>query len=148
MEIRHIKQTDDRHAISRIYEESWKSAYKDIIPQSFLESISDDQWIPDLDKKGRNTLVMIENDTFIGTASYGKSGFSDFDSYGEIVSIYFLPQYTGKGYGKQLMAAVVEELVKLGYCDIFLWVLEENDRARKFYIKQNKSCCNSKHIVL
>lgn len=34
MEIRHINQSDDRFAISRIYEESWKFAYKDIIPQS------------------------------------------------------------------------------------------------------------------
>lgn len=135
MEIRHIKQTDDRFAISHIYEESWKYAYKDIIPQSYLKSIPTGHWIPNLDKAGMNTLVLIGNDTFIGTSSYCKSRFSDFDSFGEIVSIYFLPQYMGKGYGKQLLDAAINELTKLGYRDIFLWVLEENHRARKFYEK-------------
>lgn len=39
MEIRHIKQTDDRLAVSHIYEESWKFAYKGIIPQSYLNRV-------------------------------------------------------------------------------------------------------------
>ena len=39
MEIRHVKRTDDRYAISRIYEESRKFAYKGIVPQSYLDSI-------------------------------------------------------------------------------------------------------------
>ena len=46
-----------------------------------------------------------------------------------------LPQYIGKGYGKLLLDAVVKELVLLGFDDIFLWVLEENHRAKKFYEK-------------
>lgn len=32
MEIRYITSTDDRMAISKVYEESWKCAYKGIIP--------------------------------------------------------------------------------------------------------------------
>lgn len=39
MEIRTINNADDRNAISQIYEESWKYAYKGIIPQSYLNSI-------------------------------------------------------------------------------------------------------------
>lgn len=135
MEIRHIRQSDDRFAISHIYEESWKFAYKDIIPQSYLENIPTGCWASNLDKEGMNTLVLIEDGKFIGTSSYCKSRFSDFRDFGEIVSIYFLPQYIGKGYGKQLMDAVVGELEHLGFHDIFLWVLEENVRARKFYEK-------------
>ena len=135
MEIRHIRQSDDRFAISRIYEESWKFAYKDIIPQNYLESIPVGHWVSNLDKERMNTLVMIEDDIFIGTSSYCKSRFSDFSNFGEIVSIYLLPQYIGKGYGKLLLDAVVGELAHLGFYDIFLWVLEDNLRARKFYEK-------------
>lgn len=135
MEIRQIKQTDDRFVISHIYEESWKFAYRDMIPQSYLDSIPDGHWVSNLDKEGMNSLIMIENDIFVGTAGYCKSRFSDFDGFGEIVSIYLLPQYIGKGYGKYLMDAVIDELSKLGYRDIFLWMLEENHRARKFYEK-------------
>lgn len=52
---------------------------------------------------------------------------------GEIVSIYLLPEYIGKGWGKALLQRAVEELHKEGYRDIFLWVLEENRNARGFY---------------
>lgn len=135
MEIRHIGQSDDRFAISRIYEESWKFAYKNIIPQSYLESIPVGRWTSNLDKEGMNNLVLIEDGMFVGTSCYCKSRFSDFSNWGEIVSIYFLPQYIGKGYGKLLLDVVVKELEQLGFDDIFLWVLEDNARARKFYEK-------------
>lgn len=135
MEIRQIKENDDRFAISRIYEESWKFAYKDIIPQSYLESIPAGNWVSNLDKEGMNTLVMCEDDMYIGTSSYCKSRFSDFADFGEIVSIYLLPQYIGRGYGMRLLDAVVGELSYLGFQDIHLWVLEDNLRARRFYEK-------------
>ena len=135
MEIRHITKDDDRFAISHIYEESWKFAYRDIIPQSYLESIPEGCWCSNLDKEGRHTLVMIEDGMFIGTASYCKSRFPDYDNFGELVSIYFLPQYMGKGYGKYLLEAVIGELESLGFHVAFLWVLEDNLRARKFYEK-------------
>lgn len=51
----------------------------------------------------------------------------------KIIWKVFRPEYMGKGYGKQLLAAAVDGLAQLGYRDIFLWVLEENRRARKFY---------------
>lgn len=135
MEIRHMEQTDDRFAISHIYEESWKFAYKDIIPQSYLESIPVGRWISNFEDRERNTLIMIENSTFIGTSSYGASRYADLDNFGEIISIYFLPEYMGKEYGKQMLYATMEELKHLGYQDVFLWVLEDNHRARRFYEK-------------
>ncbi len=135
MEIRHIKQSDDRFAISHIYEESWKFAYKNIIPQSYLESIPAGRWAPYLDKEGVNTIVLIEGDMLIGTSSYCRSRSSDFSDLGEIISIYLLPQYIGKGYGKPLLDAAVGGLEQSGFDDIFLWVLEDNLRARKFYEK-------------
>lgn len=62
-----------------------------------------------------------------------------FDGFGEIVAIYFLPGYIGKGYGKELLRVVIRQLKKLGFQDIFLWVLEDNLRARKFYEKEGFS---------
>jgi len=88
-----------------------------------------------LEKSDIHSLVLIENENFIGTSSFCKSRFQQFEGFGEIVSIYFLPDYIGKGYGKKLMNAVVEELKRLGFHDIFLWVLEDNKRARAFYEK-------------
>lgn len=133
MEIRYIMPADNRIAISNVYEQSWKYAYRDIIPQDYLNSIPEGQWTSTLDNQDRNTLICIDNDKIIGTSSFGKPRFEQFQNYGEIISIYLLPDYIGKGYGKILMKAVLSELKKQGYENIFLWVLEENKRARNFY---------------
>ena len=55
------------------------------------------------------------------------------NGYGEIISVYILPEYCGKGYGKQLLQAAVDGLIRMEYRDIFLWVLENNANARRFY---------------
>ncbi len=119
--------------ISKVYEESWKSAYKGIIPQDYLASIPKGRWVQGLDNQGRKTLVCIDNGKIFGTTSFCKSRFEQFQGWGEIISIYLLPDYVGKGYGKSLMDATLLELKKQGYENVFLWVLEENYRARNFY---------------
>lgn len=139
MKIRHIQQSDDRLAISHIYEESWKFAYKNILPQSYLDGIPTGKWASNLDREGLHSLVVIEGDKVVGTSSYCRSRTPEFEGFGEIISIYLLPEYIGKGYGKKLLQAVIGELAKLGYQDIFLWVLEENYRARSFYEKAGLS---------
>lgn len=39
MEIRPLRETDSRMEVSRIYEESWKFAYRGIVPQAYLDGI-------------------------------------------------------------------------------------------------------------
>lgn len=133
MEVRYLKPADDRTAISNVYEKSWKYAYHNIIPQSFLDSIPEGQWVSHLEDSGRCTLLCVEDDIIVGTSSFGKSRSEELSDYGEVVSIYLLPEYMGKGYGKALLEAVMAELRVMGYRDVFLWVLEENYRARNFY---------------
>lgn len=135
MEIRFIAPTDDRSEISRVYEESWKFAYKGIVPQSYLDSIPEGRWASKVDSLDRKTLVCVESGKIIGTTSFSKSRFAQFSDWGEIISIYLLPNYMGRGYGKALLEAAVAELKTMDYKNVFLWVLEENSRARKFYEK-------------
>ena len=40
-----------------------------------------------------------------------------------------------KRYGRLLLKAVIHELKNMGFEEIFLWVLEDNHRARRFYEK-------------
>ena len=135
MEIRPVYPSDDRGVISRIYEESWKYAYKGIVPQAYLDSIPAGQWASKLDQEGVGSLVVVEDGKLIGTSSYCKSRWAEFGECGEIISIYFLPQYMGRGYGRKLLCAAVSKLRELGFKDIFLWVLKENERARTFYAR-------------
>lgn len=135
MIIRKVNPSDSREEISNVYEQSWKTAYKGIIPQDYLDSIPKGQWCSSLDSPDRYNLVMLDGDKIIGTSSYCKSRFENYRDWGEIISIYFLPEYMGKGYGKDLLEQAVQELKAMGFKQIFLWVLEDNHRARHFYEK-------------
>lgn len=142
MIIRYLQQKDDLLEISNIYECSWKYAYRDIIPQDYLNCIPKGRWANTVTKTGLHTLVLIENEMIIGTASFCKSRWEKFSEYGEIVSIYFLPDYIGKGYGNHLLRKCIEELNLLGFTKLLLWVLEDNWSARRFYEKNGFWCSN------
>lgn len=133
MEIRYILPGDSRTAVSRVYEKSWKYAYRGIIPQDYLDSIPEGRWAANLDRPGLHTLLCVDGGEIVGTSSFCRSRWEQYDGWGEVVSIYLLPAYMGKGLGKLLMERTVSELRELGYRNIFLWVLEENIRARTFY---------------
>lgn len=146
MRIRPVSDRDDQMAVSRVYEESWKEAYRNIVPQAYLDGIPAGAWCEAAFRPDMHSLVMTDGEEIVGTASYCKMRLFDmmpdkFDSSetndvcGEIVSVYFLPQYMGKGFGTLLMQAVLAELKKMGYQSCCLWVLEENERARHFYEK-------------
>lgn len=140
MEIRYITEEDDPLEISNIYERSWKFAYKDMIPQSFLDRIPAGQWAGSIHNAGMNNLVLTENGKIIGTASFRRSRWEAYSDYGEIVTLYFLPDYIGKGYGRLLLRKCIEELKQRGFTKVLLWVLEENHRARRFYEKNGLVC--------
>ena len=135
MEIRFLTQNDDLSVISNIYECSWKSAYRGIIPQDYLDSIPQGRWANSITRAGMTSLVLSNHGKIIGTASFCKSRWEQFSDYGEIVSIYFLPEYTGRGYGVHLLNRCISELQQCGYSKFLLWVLEGNTNARHFYEK-------------
>lgn len=135
MEIRSFSSADDRQALSRIYEESWKFAYRGIIPQSYLDSIPKGRWAA-APERFDHTLVAVENGRLIGTTSFGQAREQIFAGAGEIVSLYLLPEQTGKGYGKALLHAALGVLAEMGFRETYLWVLEQNRRAISFYEKQ------------
>lgn len=135
MKIRLLNEEDDIDAVCGIYAASWKSAYRGIIPQEFLDNIDKEKWREGIQSSELISLVMLNGAEMIGTASYCASRFMSLKGFGEIVSLYLLSDYWGSGYGGQLLQAAVDGLAELGYTYVFLWVLEENMRARAFYEK-------------
>ena len=133
MEIRPLRETDSRLAVSRIYEESWRSAYQGIVPQAYLDGIPAGLWAAALEGAGRSSLILTENGAPVGTACVCPSRWPDWPGFGEVVSLYLLPEHMGRGYGGPLLEAAVKTLAEQGFQDVLLWVLEENRRARRFY---------------
>lgn len=132
MEIRKLLECDAPN-VSEIYALSWKAAYKGIIPQKYLDELSLERWIPFLKVSPSSSHILLNGDHYIGTSAVSKAREEQMNGWGEIISLYVLPQYFGEGYGKQLFLHAIKDLKEQGYDKIYLWVLEENSRARAFY---------------
>jgi GNAT superfamily N-acetyltransferase len=52
---------------------------------------------------------------------------------GELNAIYVLPEWTGHGVGRALLAYALGELRRRGLAPVLLWVLAANRPARRFY---------------
>ena len=138
MEIRKAT-VDDVKEISRIYAQSWKAAYVGMVPQDFLDAIDDERWVDkfrkDLGDGTLSALMVCDGETPVGCAAFGASRDEKLPEWGEIVSIYLHPDYFGKGFGQVLLCETVAALNQLGYERVYLWVLRDNARARRFYEK-------------
>lgn len=135
MEIRRVDKDDNYEAIGDIYANSWKAAYQGIVPKDYLDKLNGKKWLPVLENSKYEAFVIMDGLKYIGTASICSARGDMMEGWGEMVSIYLLPEYFGTGYAKPLLDFVVNVLEGMGYKNIYLWVLEENVRAQKFYEK-------------
>lgn len=133
--IKKVVPGDDFGSISKIYAHTWKAAYKDIIPSDYLASLDDNNWCEVLKSQSLESLVFTKDDVYVGTCGYCPAREEAFDGWGEIVSLYVLPQYWGGGLGSKLIEQAQNYLKAQGFEKIYLLVLEENINAQKFYKK-------------
>ena len=123
---------EDSVTIGKIYCDSWKAAYKGIMPQDLLDALTPD----DRTINPANYLVLeSEEGVVFGLANLGSSRDKERPDWGELRAIYLLPEYWRKGSGTALFQGAEAELGRRGYSRYFLWVLTENVRARRFYEK-------------
>jgi GNAT superfamily N-acetyltransferase len=133
----------DSGAIGLVHVRSWQSAYRGKIPQDYLDSLDpahrSQVWRSALEQarpsRGGALVAVAEGGGIAGFASFGPSRDGDTDPRvtGEVFAIYAAPDAWGTGAGRALMGGAVAELARLGYADAVLWVLDVNDRARRFY---------------
>lgn len=129
---------EDADAIGLIHVLGWRAAYAGLMPDVFLRNLSvperQERWQLRLGDDGVRVLVAVERDDVVGFASVGNSRDDDAGpDVGELYAIYLHPEYWGHGVGRQLHARAVAGLREDGFRRTTLWVLEANDRARRFY---------------
>lgn len=136
----HRATVDDADDIGYVHAKSWQSAYEKILPKEFLIDFT-----PQKRSEFFKRIIPIRPEEYyigylgynpIGMLIIGKTVDEDVKpNIGEIMALYLLEEYWGKGYGKSLMEFGIKRLSELSYNDIILWVLEDNKRARNFYEK-------------
>ncbi len=108
-----------------------------MLPREFLD---------DLDVERRASLYRFESDrsedpvtwvavddAVVGFVSVSGSRDTDANGGGEIQALYVAPPRWRCGVGTVLLTTGERVLTELGFVEASLWVLEENERARRFY---------------
>jgi ribosomal protein S18 acetylase RimI-like enzyme len=130
----------DARAVAEVHVRTWQQAYRDLLPTAYLNSLSVEArerfWASELSvlPADRSLWLAEASGEVVGFASVGPS--SDevtSPSTGEIYAIYVLPECWDRGVGRSLLAHAMRDLVEHGYDTATLWVLESNERARRFY---------------
>jgi GNAT superfamily N-acetyltransferase len=134
----------DAAGVARVRIETWRSAYRDLMPAAVLAGM-------DLEKDilrqqeylahpvpERHLFVAekISEETrpeVIGFCGVGVNREPDPAYSGELYAIYVLPDFQGQGVGKRLVQAARGWMRTQGHPGFLLWVLRDNLPARRFY---------------
>ncbi len=140
LEIRYAGLSD-AEALGEVHSESWRAAYKGIVPDEVLEAFTSENRAKQIGemiaKDMECTAIALKDGKAAGFACIGGCRDEDLgEPYGEVWGIYVKPEYFRSGAGTEILNWSMEELKKRGYKSVSLWVLEQNNRARKFYEKQ------------
>ena len=130
-----IVKTDSKSnfaSIKELYYKTWTYSYIGLIPQGYLDNLNKDVWHPE--KRVNNTLIAVTKDDqkIIGVVSFGPARRHKYAGYGEIYSLYVLPEYQHQGVGKKLFHAALNSLEQ-NFEQIYLIVLKDNLIAQAFY---------------
>ncbi|MFH8495918.1 GNAT family N-acetyltransferase [Streptomyces coeruleorubidus] len=129
----------DRVAEIRI--RGWQSAYRGLIPQSYLNGLSvaedAERRRERLARADGSVVNLVAEDTggeVVGWACHGPyRGGEVVTGDAELYAIYVHPAHLGQGAGQALLAESVVRCAATGHGRLLLWVLKENGRARRFY---------------
>lgn len=130
--------TQDVSSIQKIANETWHTVYLDMIGREQIEYMlglfyKTDVLTEQITTRDQIYLLLVENDTPIAFASYGK-----IDSGYKLHKLYCLPSKLGNGYGKQLLIAVEQEVRELG-CNNLELAVNRNNPAQRFYTREGYS---------
>ena len=121
---------NDARLVGYVHSTAWKQAYVDIFPAEYLSTDTLDKRAHEFQEScindGINYYLVYEKEKAVGIV---KLMYINSENY-EIASFYILAEYRNKGYGGQVMEYLKDMFDK---ANLYLWVLEENRKARHFY---------------
>ena len=129
---------EDATGIANVHVASWRSTYRGLMQANFLEQLAveprERYWAGLLctDSPVQYMFVAESNGQIVGFTAGGAERSGKYHYQGEVYALYLLAAYQRQGIGRQLVAAVVEQMANVGMKSLLIWVLTENP-ARHFY---------------
>ncbi|MEV5986836.1 GNAT family N-acetyltransferase [Streptomyces sp. NPDC052051] len=130
---------DDCRRVSEIRIHGWRTAYRGLIPQSYLDALDIDadtarrraRFAPGGDVV--NLVAELDGEV-VGWSAHGPYRDGEVRTEdAELYALYAASELIGAGVGRALLAESARRCAARGHRRMFLWVLKENARARRFY---------------
>ncbi|MGW1259324.1 N-acetyltransferase family protein [Streptomyces sp. NPDC002513] len=139
LRIRDMTSADCRR-VSEIRVGGWRSAYRGLLPQSYLDALDVDAdterrraRLAEGDGRVVNLVAEEEGET-VGWAAHGPYREGEVRTAdAELYALYVAPGLLGGGIGRALLTEAVHRSAAAGHPRMCLWVLKDNARARHFY---------------
>jgi len=132
----------DAAAVAAVHVASWQGTYRGVFPDDVLDgpdlAVSRLRgWQRLLDEPAPRTVDLVAEDDggqIVGLLHAAPTRDDDGGpDTAEVMMIYASPDAWGTGVGRELMSTALERLRGAGFTDVMLWVLDSNQRARRFY---------------
>jgi len=138
----HVRRArpDDLQGMARVHVETWKTAYRGMVPDDRLDSLTVDSDIAGgfgshlRQPPPGNAQFVAETaeGEVVGFAGGGPAREPEPGYTGELHSIYVLSAYQRRGVGSALAGEVVRHLLNTGHASMIVWVMEPSP-YRRFY---------------
>ena len=140
---------EDSKAIADLHADSWRSAYRGVLTNNYLENHVRQErlafWQERFLGKDQKPMFVIlgeTGDAVVGFICLFPEQDAIFGSF--IDNLHVTPQLTGHGIGRLLLSEVAQRLLKDGSRGgLYLWVIEQNIRARRFYERAGATVAGS-----
>ncbi len=129
---------DDLFAIAGVLVDTWRSAFRGLLPDDFLDGMSrEEQAVRHARRMGSPGvcyLVAVEPSTgeIIGFVNFGPGRGTAPDNIHEIYALYVRAEHQRSGIGTALVGLAARHCAEKGAKSLFAWVLSGNPN-RKFY---------------
>lgn len=132
----------DAEAIAAIRIEGWRTTYRGMIPDSYLDDMDMNEnllhWRTILQalpakEDALCVYVAVSDNEIVGFVSAMKLAQVKLGKEGEINAIYIRPQWQRCGIGKRMMHKAARSLQAMGCQSCVIWVIDGNAQARNFY---------------
>lgn len=136
-EIPRDASAEDFAAIAALQIENWRSAYRGILPDAYLDDTvvaeRQEYWriASRAGSESQLVLVTTSGDVLVGFISVHFNVDPGVDA--RIENLHVLPRFQGRGLGRWLLAAAAERLIAVPATSVCLWVFDKNVDAIRFY---------------
>ena len=128
---------DDIREVDTLYVQAWKEGYKGLLPQDYLDGLTSK--IVDRSPKSyffdEGSFVILDGERIAAHVHVRPAAEPKMNGWGEIHTMYALPQFWGTGCAGELFDYAVNRLRERGFDKVYLYVLDGNERAARFYRK-------------